>query len=302
MKQRLLLSTILCTALAIPAVAANVPEGTALSDNQTYNYWMLDAVKSLDPQLASSVEDSDVIRSLIEGLYNEDGDGNLVPAVALSHDVSEDLTTYTFHLRPEAKWSNGDPVTAGDFVYAWQRLADPATASEYAWYMELMQVVNASEIIAGEKPAAELGVKAVDDHTLEVKILAPLPYFPKMLAHTSTFPAHKGTIDAHGADWTKPENFVGNGAYVLKEHVVGEKVVMEKSESYWDAAKTVMSPVSGLTINDENAALTRYDAGEPGPYDGADRPVSASGSRAPRRNPGDALFLFLHLHHQPGRG
>lgn len=262
MYQRLMLSTILATALAIPATAANVPDGTALSENQAYNYWMLDAVKSLDPQLASSVEDSDVIRSLIEGLYNEDSDGNLVPAVALEHTLSDDLTTYTFKLRPEAKWSNGDPVTAGDFVYAWQRLADPATASEYAWYLELMQVVNAAEIIAGEKPASELGVTAVDDHTLEVKILAPLPYFPKMLAHTSVFPSHRATIEAHGADWTKPENFVGNAAYVLKEHVVGEKVVLEKSETYWDAAKTVMSPVVGLTINDENAALTRYEAGE----------------------------------------
>jgi oligopeptide transport system substrate-binding protein len=262
MKQRLLLSTILTASLALPAVAANVPEGTKLAENQAYTYWMLDAVKSLDPQLASSVEDSDVVRSLIEGLYNEDSDGNLVPAVALEHTLSDDLTTYTFKLRPEAKWSNGDPVTAGDFVYAWQRLADPATASEYAWYMELMQVVNATEVIAGEKPPSELGVKAIDDHTLEVKILAPLPYFPKMLAHTSTFPAHKATIDAHGADWTKPENFVGNGAYVLKEHVVGEKVVLEKSETYWDAAHTVMSPVVGLTINDENAALTRYEAGE----------------------------------------
>jgi oligopeptide transport system substrate-binding protein len=262
MKQRLLLSTILSAALAIPAVAANVPEGTALAENQAYNYWMLDAIKSLDPQIVSSVEDSDAVRSLMEGLYNEDGDGNLVPGVALSHDLSEDKTTYTFHLRPEAKWSNGDPVTAGDFVYAWRRLADPATASEYAWYMELMQVVNASEITAGEKKPEELGVTAIDDHTLEVKILAPLPYFPKMLTHTSVFPVNQKVVEQFGADWTKPGNYVGNGAYTLKDHIVGEKIVMEKSETYWDAAHTVMSPITGLTINDENAALTRYEAGE----------------------------------------
>ncbi|WP_284164530.1 peptide ABC transporter substrate-binding protein [Frigidibacter sp. SD6-1] len=262
MKQRLLLSTILSATLAIPAVAANVPEGTALAENQAYNYWMLDAIKSLDPQIVSSVEDSDAVRSLMEGLYNEDGDGNLVPGVALSHDLSEDKTTYTFHLRPEAKWSNGDPVTAGDFVYAWRRLADPATASEYAWYMELMQVVNGAEITAGEKKPEELGVTAIDDHTLEVKILAPLPYFPKMLTHTSVFPVNQKVVEQFGADWTKPGNYVGNGAYTLKDHIVGEKIVMEKSDSYWDAAKTVMSPVTGLTINDENAALTRYEAGE----------------------------------------
>lgn len=263
MKKVLLISTILGLGLAFPALSETHPKtGEELSANQTYNYWMLDSVKSLDPQIATSVEDSDVIRSLVEGLYNEDGEGNLVPGMALSYEISEDLTTYTFSLRPEAKWSNGDPVVAGDFVYAWQRLADPATASEYAWYLELMQVVNAGEITRGEKPVTDLGVTAVDDHTLEVKILAPLPYFPKMLTHSSTFPNHKATIDAHGVEWTKPGNFVGNGAYVLTEHIVGEKVVMEKSLTYWDAANVIMSPVTGMTINDENAALTRYLAGE----------------------------------------
>lgn len=263
MKRQFLLTTVLSLAFAMPAFADKHPTtGEDLAANQAYNYWMLDSIKSLDPQLASSVEDSDVIRSLVEGLYNETSDGSLEPGVAIEHSISDDLTTYTFKLRPEAKWSNGDPVTAGDFVYGWQRLVDPATASEYAWYMELMQVVNAAEIIAGTKPAAELGVKALDDHTLEVKILAPLPYFPKMLTHSSVFPAHKATIEAFGADWTKPENMVGNGAYILKEHILGEKVVLEKSPTYWDAASVIMSPVTALTINDENAALTRYQAGE----------------------------------------
>ncbi len=263
MKKHLLLSTILSLSLAGAAIAAPHPKtGEELAENQTYSYWMLDAVKSLDPQIASSVEDSDVIKSLFEGLYTEDTNGSLVPAGALEYTLSDDKTTYTFKLRPESKWSNGDPVVAGDYVYAWQRLADPATASEYAWYMELMQVVNAAEIIAGEKPVTDLGVTAIDDYTLEVKILAPLPYFPKMLTHSSTFPAHKATIDAKGADWTKPENLVGNGAYLLKEHIVGEKVVMEKSPTYWDAANVIMSPINALTVNDENAALTRYQAGE----------------------------------------
>ena len=263
MKKHLLLSTILSLSLAGAAFAAEHPKtGEELADNQTYNYWMLDAVKTLDPQLASSVEDSDVIKSLFEGLYTEDTNGNLVPAGALEYTLSDDKTTYTFKLRPEAKWSNGDPVVAGDYVYAWQRLADPATASEYAWYMELMQVVNAAEITAGTAKPDELGVKAIDDLTLEVKILAPLPYFPKMLTPSSTYPVHKATIDAKGADWTKPENLVGNGAYILKEHIVGEKVVMEKSPSYWDAANVIMTQVTGVTVNDENAALTRYQAGE----------------------------------------
>ena len=263
MKKHLLLSTILGLALTGAALAEKHPvTGAELSTNQAYSYWMLDAIKSLDPQILASVEDADVARSLFEGLYNEDGDGNLVPAVALENTVSEDLTTYTFKLRADAKWSNGDPVVAQDFVDGWQRLVDPATASEYAWYMELMQVVNASEVIAGTKPPSDLGVKAIDATTLEVKILAPLPYFTKMLTHPSTFPANKAVIAKAGADWTKPENIVGNGAYILKEHIPGEKVVMEKSPSYWNAASVIMSPITALTINDENAALVRYQAGE----------------------------------------
>ena len=261
--KKIILTTMLSLTMGGTAFAEKHPvTGEELASNQAYSYWMLDSVKSLDPDLASSVEDSDVVRSLFEGLYNETSDGSLEPGVALSHSISDDLTTYTFALRPDAKWSNGDPVTAGDFVYGWQRLVDPTTASEYAWYMELMQVVNAAEIIAGTKPITDLGVKALDDHTLEVKILAPLPYFPKMLAHNSTFPIHKATIEKFGADWTKPENLVGNGAYLLKEHIPGEKVVMEKSPTYWNAANVIMSPVTALTINDENAALTRFQAGE----------------------------------------
>ncbi len=262
MSRHFLLTTTLAAAFAMPLMAATPQAGEELADSQAYTYRLLDAIKSMDPQINTDREGSDVMRSLFEGLYNEDASGNLVPGVALEHTLSDDKTVYTFKLRPEAKWSNGDPVTAQDFVNAWQRLVDPATASEYAWYMELMQVVNAAEIIKGEKPVTDLGVKAVDDHTFEVTILAPLPYFANMTTHASVFPIHKATIDKFGADWTKPENLVGNGAYVLKEHILGEKVVMERNPNYWDDAHTVMSPITALTINDENAALTRYQAGE----------------------------------------
>jgi len=262
MKRQILLSTVFSLALLHPAFAANPQPGEKLSDNQTYTFRMLDAVKTLDPTLIDSVDDQDVSRSLFEGLFNETSDGSLEPGVATGYDVSDDKTTYTFHLRPEAKWSNGDPVTAGDFVYAWQRLADPATASQYAWYLELAQVVNAADITAGKVKPADLGVKAVDDHTFEVKLIAPLPFFPKMLANASLFPIHKATVDKFGADWTKPENIVGNGAYLLKEHILGEKVVMVRNPAYWDNAHTIIDTVTGVTINDENAGLTRFLAGE----------------------------------------
>ncbi len=260
---KLLVTTALAIGLAFPALSATHPvTGEELSENQNYTYWLLDAIKSMDPQINTDVEGSGVLRSLFEGLYNEDQEGGLVPGVAMSHELSDDKTTYTFHLRDNAKWSNGDPVTAGDFVYAWKRLADPATASEYAWYMELMQIENASEIIAGETPVDELGVTAVDDHTLQVKITAPLPYFPKMLTHASTFPVNQKVVEEFGDKWTEAGTLVGNGAYVLKEHILGEKVVMEPNPEYWDHDKTILQTVTALTINDQNAALTRYMAGE----------------------------------------
>ncbi len=252
----------LALGLALQAQAADVPEGVTLADEQTYTFWLLDAIKSMDPQINTDVEGSDVLRNLFEGLYNEDGNGELVPGVALDHEVSEDGKTYTFNLRKDAKWSNGEPVTANDFVYSWRRLADPATASEYAWYMELMQVENAPEIIAGDKSPEELGIRAVDDHTLEVKITTPLPYFPQMLVHGSTFPVLQSVVEEHGDDWTDAGTLVGNGAYKLVEHQLGERVVMEKSDTYWDAENVVMEKITALTINDVNQALTRYLAGE----------------------------------------
>ena len=262
MKKHLLLTTVLAL-VALPALADKNPRtGEDLADNQAYTYRMLDSVKSLDPQLISSVEDSDVARGLFEGLFNEDGDGNLVPAGAVSYTVSDDKLVYTFKLRPEAKWSDGTPVTAADYVYGWQRLVDPALASEYAYYLELAQVKNAAAVTAGTAKPADLGVKAIDDLTLEVTLENPIPYFVKMLTNSATFPAPKAAIDKFGADWTKQPNIVTNGAYLLSEVVDGEKYVEVKNPNYWDAANVIMSPITALVINDEDAALTRYQAGE----------------------------------------
>ncbi|TQS72513.1 peptide ABC transporter substrate-binding protein [Rhodobacteraceae bacterium] len=262
MKLTTALSALALFVAAPAAFAANVPEGTKLAENQTYTFWLLDAIKSLDPQINTDVEGSDIVRNLFEGLYNEDGNGDLVPGVALDHDLSDDGLTYTFHLRPDAEWSDGKPVVAGDFVYAWHRLADPATASEYAWYLQLMQVKNATAIVEGDMPVEDLGIKAIDDHTLEVTIETPLPYFPQMLTHGSTFPVREDVIAEYGSNWTKPENLVGNGAYTLSKHILGERVEMDKSDTYWDADNTVITHLTALTINDVNQGLTRYLAGE----------------------------------------
>lgn len=252
------------TMLAAPVFAAGThpTTGEALADDQTFTYRLLDEFSSVDPQIVEDVSGADIVRDLFEGLYNQDADGNLVPGVALSHDVNDAKDTYTFHLRDNAKWSNGDPVTAGDFVYAWRRLIDPATASPYAWFGELMSIEGAGAILAGDADPSTLGVTALDDHTLEVKLTASLPYFPLMTTHGSTFPSHQATIEAHGDDWTKPENIVSNGAYVLKEHIVSERSVRVRNPMYWDNDNTILDTVVALVVNDDNVALTRYFAGE----------------------------------------
>ena len=135
-----------------------------------------------------------------------------MPGVALSHEVSDDNKVYTFTLRQDAKWSNGDPVTAGDFVYGIQRAADPATASPYGWFVELTSIQNAAAVLAGEMEPSELGVRAIDDYTLEITLEDSLPYFPQMTTFATLFPAHRPTIEEHGDQWTRPENIVTNGA------------------------------------------------------------------------------------------
>ncbi|NRA53967.1 MAG: peptide ABC transporter substrate-binding protein [Gammaproteobacteria bacterium] len=244
------------------AFAATHPvTGEALAADQSYNYRLLDGIPSLDPQLVEAVESSVIVRDLFEGLLNQDELGNNVPGVALRYDVSDDKKTYTFHLR-KSNWSNGEPVTAHDFVYAWQRAVDPATASPYAWYMEMMAIKNGAAIIKKGMSPKKLGVEAVDDYTFKVSLEAPLPYFPSMVTHTTTFPSPKAAVEKFGKDWTRPGNIVSNGAYVLTQWTLKEKNVRERNTNYWNNDQTILNKVTALVINDENQALIRFKAGD----------------------------------------
>jgi len=236
--------------------------GETLASDQSFTYRDLDESPSIDPGTAEDSAGGDILRDLFEGLMNQAPDGTLVPGVATSFASSDDGLVYTFTLRDNAKWSNGDTVTAGDFEYAWKRAASPELASPYSWFIELMSLENASEVIAGDVDPSELGVTAIDDTTLEVRLTQPLLYFAQMTTHFTTFPVHQATIEAHGDDWTKPGNMVSNGAYVLSEHVPQEKLVRVRNESYWDNDATIIDSVTSLIINDEAVALTRYLAGE----------------------------------------
>ncbi|WP_282119484.1 peptide ABC transporter substrate-binding protein [Ruegeria atlantica] len=256
-----LLTSTMITGAAF-AAGTHPTTGEALADDQTFTYRILDEHSSVDPQVVEDVSGAEIVRDLFEGLMNQDEDGNLVPGVATGYTTNDSKDVYTFTLRDDAKWSNGDPVTASDFVFAWKRAVDPALSSPYAWFMELMSIENASEIIAGDKSVDDLGVKAIDDHTLEVTLSAPLPYFPQMTTHSTTFPAPQKVVEEFGDAWTKPENIVSNGAYVLTEHLPQERSVRERNENYWDNDNTIIEKVVALVINDENVALTRYLAGE----------------------------------------
>lgn len=263
MKRKLFFAVALSTTCwTMPALAADVPSGVTLAADQSFTYRTLDEFSSLDPQVVEDVDGSEIVRDLFEGLYNQDADGNLVPGVALSHEASADNLTYTFMLRDNARWSDGTPVTAGDFVYAWQRAVDPELASPYAWYMELMSIENGAAIIAGDMEPSALGVSAPDDTTLVVNLSQPLPYFTKMVTHATTFPSPKWVIEEHGAQWTRPENIVSNGAYILESHVPKERSVRVRNENYWDNENTVLERVTTLVIGDDAQGLTRWRAGE----------------------------------------
>ena len=215
---------------------------------------------SLDPQRARSVEAQTILRDLCEGLTTLDKTAAPAPGVASEWSVSSDGKTYTFKLRPEARWSNGDRVVAADFVAALRRLVDPATASEYAQVVDV--IVNASDIVAGKKPPDTLGVTAPDGNTVVVQLNNPTPYLPGLLSHTSTCPIHRPTLAAHGDSFARPGIMVANGAFVLKEWVQNSQILLTRNHNYWNDSHTRLEAVKYLLIADENAELTRYRAGE----------------------------------------
>lgn len=261
-KKSLIAAGILTALIAASAAtAADVPAGVQLADKQTLVRNNGSEVQSLDPHKIEGVPESNVSRDLFEGLLISDVEGHPSPGVAEKWE-NKDFKVWTFHLRENAKWSDGTPVTAHDFVYSWQRLADPNTASPYASYLQYGHIANIDDIIAGKKPATDLGVKALDDHTFEVTLSEPVPYFYKLLVHPSVSPVPKSAVEKFGDKWTQPANIVTNGAYKLKNWVVNERIVLERNPQYWDNAKTVINQVTYLPISSEVTDVNRYRSGE----------------------------------------
>ncbi|SEL02811.1 oligopeptide transport system substrate-binding protein [Kosakonia sacchari] len=236
--------------------AADVPPGTQLAATQEVVRHLKDEPASLDPAKAVGLPEIQVLRDLFEGLVNQDEKGNIIPGVA-SKWQSNDNRIWIFTLRDNARWSDGSPITAEDFVYSWQRLVDPKMTSPFASFAALAGLANAQEITEGKATPDKLGVSAVDARTLRVQLSRPVPWFPSLAASFALYPVQKANVES-GADWTRPGHLVGNGAFVLSDRVVNEKLVLSRNKHYWDDGKTVINQVTFMPINQESAATKRY--------------------------------------------
>ncbi|MGJ0126846.1 peptide ABC transporter substrate-binding protein [Pantoea sp. RHCKP32] len=258
---RMTLAAISLSSLITPAIAANPPAGAPLAEQQQIVRHIKDEPASLDPLKAVGLPEIQVIRDLFEGLTNQDAQGKIVPGVAQSWS-SSDNKTWIFTLRNNARWSNGDPVTARDFVYSWQRLVDPKNSSAFAWFAGLSGIENAAAITKGEMTTDKLGVVALDNSRLKVTLDRPVPWFPALVANVALFPVPEKVITQQGDSWTAPGKLVGNGAYQLSERVVNEKIVLTRNPHYWDDAHSVLTKVTFVPINEESSATKRYRAND----------------------------------------
>jgi oligopeptide transport system substrate-binding protein len=215
---------------------------------------------SLDPHKARSTEAMTVLRDLFECLTRLDAKAAPIPAAAESWAVSEDGRRYTFKLRPLLRWSNGDAVVAEDFVAGLRRLVDPATASQYAQVIDVIE--NAPEVVSGKQPPGALGVTAPDERTVVISLSAPAPYLPGLMAHPSCAPLHRASLASLGERFARAGSQVSNGAFVLKEWLQGSFIRADRNAHYWNDAANRLDAVRYLQIGDENAELRAYRAGE----------------------------------------
>lgn len=249
MYSRLLIS---CAALAMTAGLASA-EVVLNRGNDT-------DPATLDHHRTSTVSEGRILKDLYEGLMTQDAEGKAVAGAAESWTISEDGLVYTFTLRADGKWSNGDPVTAHDFDFAFHRIMDPATAAGYA--SMLFPIKNAEKVAGGELPLEELGVRAVDDLTLEITLEAPTPYFLELLTHQTGLPLHKASVEASGDRFTQPGTLVTNGAYKLVSFQPNDKIVMAKNEHFYDAANVQIDTINWIPFEDRASCMRRFEAGE----------------------------------------
>jgi oligopeptide transport system substrate-binding protein len=214
--------------------------------------------KSLDPHYIDLTLELNIVGDMLVGLTTEDAAGHAIPGAAESWNISPDGETWTFHLRNHV-WSDGMPVTAGDFVFAWRRILDPKMGAPYAY--QLWVVKNAHAISDGKLPVTALGVTAKDDKTLVVQLEHPAPYLPELLTHCTTYPLPRHVVEAKGGQWALPKNYVANGPYVLKEWIPNDHITLVKNPRFYDAAHVHIDRVNYIPATDSVAALKWMRAG-----------------------------------------
>ena len=266
------LTLILCVAMVFAFTACGGGGGSSDSSDFVVTACIASEPETIDPSLISSVDGSTYVNHMFENLMKyvptdekADDSGNVMMTKvdlgqAESYEVSDDGLVYTFKIRSDAKWSDGQPVKAQDWVYSWQRLVDPATASDYGYFLDGV-VVNAAEIQAEEKDPSELGIKAIDDSTLEITLCQDTPYFLEMCAFASLMPLREDVVSA-GDDWATPEKIVCNGPYKLSEWTHDSVIKMVPNDQYYDAANLGPSEIDWYLSADETAILSAYQSGE----------------------------------------
>lgn len=218
-------------------------------------------LSSMDTGLATDGTSFEAIASVLEGLYQLDGAGNTIPGMAVKEEISEDGKVRTFTLR-DAKWSDGQPVTANDFVFAWRRLANPKTASEYAYMIGVAGIKNAEGVMSGEKPITELGVTAVDDKTLKVELDYPVPFFDQLAAFPPFYPIREDFYDKYKEQYAlTPEAILSNGAFKMTEWNQGANYTMVKNDQYYDADKVQIDGLNFQVVKDAQSAMVAFDQG-----------------------------------------
>lgn len=212
-------------------------------------------IKSLDPHFIDGINETNVVGELLVGPMTMDNWARPIPGAAAHWETSPDGKTWTFHLRQHV-WSDGRPVTAQDFVFAWQRLLDPKNGATYAY--NLWVVKNAHAISIGKMPVSTLGVRAPDDKTLIVTLEHPAAYLPQLMTHDTAYPLPRHVVLAKGAGWSRPGNFVGNGPYTPREWIVNDHITLVKNPKFYDARNVHIDVINFYPTPDSNAALRRF--------------------------------------------
>ena len=245
--------------MALATVATAALMGTA-SAEVVYNRANSGEPETLDTHKTSTVQEAHILRDMLEGLVTYNAKGEAVPGQAEKWEISDDGKTYRFTLRDGVKWSNGDPVKASDFVYSYRRIMDPATGAKYANI--LYPIAGSEKANKGQGKIEDIGVKAIDDKTLEIRLEQATPYFLELLTHQTSLPVHQASVEKFGKDFVKPGNMVSNGAYKLAEFVPNSHIKLVKNENYYGAKDVKIDTVNYFPNSDFSAMVRRYEAGE----------------------------------------